>query len=259
MQDWGAAAPARAPGVLLVHGYAQSHRCWLHQLASPLAREFHLVSYDLRGHGDSDKPLQPEYYREAKRWADELRAVIEACGLERPVVMVWSYSGRVILDFLSVYGEQALSGVIMVSATSSLAAQLRGPASPLLEQMSDTDPLRRLEATREMLMASVARPLPPEEFDYMLAYNERVPAAVRANLRGRPAPYESVLHGLTLPTLLVHGELDPINLPAMSAYTASCVRNARLLLYPGCAHMPFWEAPQRFNADVSAFLRGIGG
>lgn len=141
VQDWGQAMPAASAAslrrsVVMLHGYAQSHCCWLHQLTSSLAREFHLVSYDLRGHGDSDKPLQPEYYKEARRWADELRAVIEDRALHKPILMAWSYAGRVVLDYLSVHGQEALGGLIMVSASSSVEPHLMGSVAPLLEEMS---------------------------------------------------------------------------------------------------------------------------
>jgi pimeloyl-ACP methyl ester carboxylesterase len=262
-QDWrdgqvrrDAGKPARR-SLLLIHGYSQSHRCWLRQLNGPLAREFDLVSYDLRGHGDSDKPMQARYYRETPRWADEVRSVIETLALERPVIVAWSYAGRVILDYLSVYGTQALGGLVMVSAASTAGPQVTGPAGVLLDRMGDRDPAVASEATRAFLAACVAQPLPAEEFQYMLAYNEQVPPPIRGFLRGRPANYGELLSSLALPTLTICGELDAVNLPAMTRYTASLVPGVRSLWYEGIGHMPFWEAPQRFDADLAQFVRSL--
>ena len=262
-QDWRPsrdgrpAESARRRSLLLIHGYSQSHRCWLQQVSGPLAQQFDLVSYDLRGHGDSDKPLQPQYYRETVRWADEVRAVIEQMQLERPIVVAWSYAGRVILDYLSVFGEQALGGLVMVSAASTAGPEVTGPASVLLDRMGDADPARARAATQAFVAACVARPLPPQQFDYILAFNQQAPPQVRKHLRGRPAHYARLLRSLTLPTLVICGELDAVNLPAMSAYTASHVPGARTLWYPGVAHMPFWEVPERFDADVAQFVRSL--
>ena len=47
------------PPVLLLHGYPQTHVEW-HKIASALAAEFTVVAPDLRGYGDSDKPLAAE-------------------------------------------------------------------------------------------------------------------------------------------------------------------------------------------------------
>ena len=60
-----------------------------------------MVTYDLRGHGNSDKPLEPERYRDSKAWGDEVQAVMDATGLKRPVLVGWSYGGRVMADYLT--------------------------------------------------------------------------------------------------------------------------------------------------------------
>jgi pimeloyl-ACP methyl ester carboxylesterase len=57
-QDWG---NPNGPEILFIHGFSQSHRSWIKQVtSSELAKKFHMVTYDLRGHGNSDKPLEPE-------------------------------------------------------------------------------------------------------------------------------------------------------------------------------------------------------
>lgn len=260
MQDWRSPATAKGRGLLLLHGYSQSHRAWLRQLASPLAREFPLVTYDMRGHGDSDKPLQPpQIYQESRRWADEVRALIEASGLDHPVLVAWSYAGRVALDYLSVHGSAALGGLIMASASSSVDRQLLGSAGAFLMGMADPDPLRRHEATVGLLKACFPScPPSAQELDYMLEYNERVPPEVRLHMRGRPAQYEAVMRSLQLPTLVLHGDRDPVSVFAMAEYTAGCIPGARLVKYEGAGHMPFWEDPERFNADVAGFVRSLG-
>src|SRR5258707_13952937 len=52
-QEWGNPA---GPEILFIHGFSQSHMSWMRQADSHLAKEFRIVSYDLRGHGHSGKP-----------------------------------------------------------------------------------------------------------------------------------------------------------------------------------------------------------
>jgi non-heme chloroperoxidase len=59
-QDWG---NPTGPEILFIHGFSQSHMSWMRQVDSDLTKEFHIVTYDLRGHGNSDKPLDPGAYR----------------------------------------------------------------------------------------------------------------------------------------------------------------------------------------------------
>ncbi len=257
VQDWAQDGKPHKADVLLLHGFSQSHGAWLRQVTSPLASEYRLVTYDLRGHGDSDKPAAAHFYREAERWAGEVKAVIEQTGLRRPVVVAWSYAGRVALDYLSVFGDSGISALVMVDAMSKSDPKLMGPAGALLREMTSGDPAVALEGTKALLRTSVANPLPPEEFEYMLRYNQSVPPTIRANLAGRPAEYDDVLHALSVPTLVMQGMLDPVTTGAMGAYTAQHVRGAELVCYDDLAHMPFWEAPQRFNADLERFLRRV--
>jgi pimeloyl-ACP methyl ester carboxylesterase len=255
VQDWAADDAPRGADILLLHGFSQAHGAWLHQVSSPLTGEFRLATYDLRGHGGSDQPREPHFYRSGEAWAGELKAVIEELGLRRPVLVGWSYSGRVVLDYLNAFGDAALGGLIMVNATSKTDPAMMGPAVGLLRQMTSTDPATAEEGTRQLLRACVAKPLADEEFDYMLRYNQQVPAAIRANLAGRTADYEAALRAVRVPTLVVQGSLDRITAPVMSAYTAAQVRGAQLIVYEGLAHMPFWESAQRFNDDVAQFVR----
>jgi pimeloyl-ACP methyl ester carboxylesterase len=94
-QEWG---NPDGPAVLFIHGFSQCHLSWSRQYGSGLARSFRIITYDLRGHGGSDKPLDGVFYRDHKRWADELDAVMKAAKLETPVLVGWSYGGRIIAE-----------------------------------------------------------------------------------------------------------------------------------------------------------------
>jgi pimeloyl-ACP methyl ester carboxylesterase len=100
--------------------------------------------------------------------------------------------------------------------------------------------------------------LAADEEEMMLEYNLKVPPTVRLAMIGRPAPYGDVLRSVRQPVLVIHGSEDLIDLPAMSLYTSSMCPHARTIVYDGVGHTPFWEAPARFNADLDAYLEGLG-
>ncbi|WP_163579551.1 alpha/beta fold hydrolase, partial [Klebsiella pneumoniae] len=77
-----------------------------------------IITFDLRGHGLSDKPAAREAYQPAKVWADDVKAVIEATGVERPVLVGWSYAGRVMADYLLVHGGARVAGLNFVNAVT---------------------------------------------------------------------------------------------------------------------------------------------
>lgn len=60
------AAGAGEP-VLLLHGYPETHACW-HRIAPELAKRYRVVCADLRGYGDSSKPVGlPDHSNYSKR------------------------------------------------------------------------------------------------------------------------------------------------------------------------------------------------
>ena len=254
IQDWRVRDIEPEAEILFIHGFSQSQQSFLKQTASPLANRFRMVTYDLRGHGKSAKPLEAHYYRESQRWADEVRAVIEKAHLKQPVVVAWSYGGRVALDYLTVYGDQGIQGLVMVNATATMSPDVVGTAVGALKQMTSADEQVALEGTRVLLKECVARPLAPDELEFMLTYNLQVPAQIRNHLAGRPANYEATLKALKVPVLIIHGRQDRVNTPAMARYTAEHIRDAELKFYEEAAHMPFWESAERFNIDLAAFV-----
>lgn len=84
-----------------------------------------------------------------------------------------------------------------------------------------------------------------------------VPASTPVLLRGldwlRDADLRSLLPKLTLPTLVLHGECDPLMPLAAGECLATTLPNARLEVYAGCAHAPFVSDPARFVARLAEF------
>lgn len=255
VRDWG--GQPDAPAILFLHGFAQSQACWRHQVGSRLRRNFRLVTYDNRGHGRSDKPTASSYYRDPKRWADELRSIIEALALRRPLLVAWSYAGRIALDYLAVNGNSGISGLVMVDATSSVAPDCLGPALPLLAEMGHDDPERAEGAMLAFLGQCTHAPLPAAELHFLLTESRLTPREVRRALSSRPADYGEVLAGLDIPLLAINGAEDRVTLPAMAEYTAGRAPCGTALIYPEIGHMPFWEAPDRFNRDLAAFCADL--
>jgi pimeloyl-ACP methyl ester carboxylesterase len=63
------------------------------------------------------------------------------------------------------------------------------------------------------------------------------------------------LDHIQVPTLVVHGELDPRVAPQNGRFLAEHITGARLLLYPNTGHLVIIERAEEFNRDVLAFLQ----
>jgi pimeloyl-ACP methyl ester carboxylesterase len=123
-------------------------------------------------------------------------------------------------------------------------------------EMTADDLTANIRATRKFVHACFgARPL-GDEMDMTFAYTMLVPAQVRAAVMDRSRNEGDMLPELRVPVLVTHGAMDRIILPAAGAYTASAVPGARLSVYEGVGHSPFFEDAPRFNRELAEFVRG---
>ena len=245
--------PADGAPVVFIHGFSQSGLCWSRQTSSPALAGCRLVTYDFRGHGASDRPTDPAAYQSAEGWAGELDAVIRGWGLERPVLVGWSYAGRIIGDYLAIHGAAGIGGIVFVDAVTANERRFYGTCNRLMRLMCSTDVEENIAATRTFLRRCFAAPIPQPLFEQLLAVNMMVPPEVRSALFGRTADYEALLKGLDVPVLVAQGALDEVVAPAMAEHIAATIPGARLDLYAGVGHAPFIEAADRFNATLATF------
>ncbi|MFG1301739.1 alpha/beta hydrolase [Xanthobacter sp. V3C-3] len=245
--------------ILFIHGFSQSGLCWTRQTTSPALAGCRMVTYDFRGHGASDKPADPARYKDPALWAGEVDAVIRGFGLERPILVGWSYAGRIIGDYLAAFGTGAIGGIVFVDAATANERRFYGSCNRLMRQMCSPDLRENVRATRAFLGQCFAAPLPQPLFDLLFGVNMVVPVEVRAALFDRSSDYEAVLRAVDVPTLVVHGARDVVVAPAMARHIAELVPGARLDLYEDAGHAPFLEAPERFNATLAAFAAEVAG
>ncbi len=249
-----AVGPKDAPAIVFIHGFSQCHLAWRRQFSDPaLTGRFRLVAYDLRGHGLSDKPEDRARYRDDRIWADDLHAVMEAAGARRPVLVAWSYAGRVVSDYVKAFGQDGFAGVNYVAAVTKSDKRFWGPALRHTADMLSDDFLTTIRASRKFVRACFAvRPV-GDELDVTLAYTMMATPKSRALTVDRTRNEGDVLPQLRVPVLVTHGSLDRIILPPAGEHTASAAPGARLSVYGGIGHSPFFEDPQRFNRELTEF------
>jgi pimeloyl-ACP methyl ester carboxylesterase len=66
---------------------------------------------------------------------------------------------------------------------------------------------------------------------------------------------DETLQALKLPVLVTQGAADRLVLPVAAKHTAATIPGAKLSVYDGVGHAPFWEDTARFNAELAAFVR----
>jgi pimeloyl-ACP methyl ester carboxylesterase len=259
VREWG---KADGPPILFIHGWSQNHLCWGKQYESALRDEFRLVAYDLRGHGMSEAPLGPGHYTDAKLWADDLAAIIGQLGLERPVLVGWSYGAFVICDYVRTYGQDRIAAVNFVEGAVKLGeaafGTLIGPGflDHFVDLTADDLPTN-IRGTRAFLRACTAEPLAADDFETALCWNMVVAPRIRASLAARQIDGDDVLRTLMVPLLVTQGRADTVVLPAMAEHILAVCPAAEASWYEGAGHLPHLQEPERFNRELAALTRRV--
>ncbi|MGH3753857.1 MAG: SDR family oxidoreductase [Pseudonocardiaceae bacterium] len=132
---------AAAPTVVCVHGYPDDHTVWAGVVAG-LTPRYHVVSYDVRGAGESGKPRNREAYR-LDQLAQDLATVIDAVSPDRPVHLL-AHDWGAIQAWHAVTGEwlrgrvasyTSISGPCLDHAGHWFRARLRRPTPRALREL----------------------------------------------------------------------------------------------------------------------------
>ena len=245
----------QGPEILFIHGFSQCARCWKELFASDdLARRFRLAAFDVRGHGASDKPLAREHYADDRIFAEDIRAVMQALGLKRPVLVAWSYAGRLVSDYVTAFGTEAISGINYVGARTNNDPVFSGPGTSFIAAMIRDDAKAAAEATRSFVADCFAVAQPVALMEEVYDHNMAVPALVRSHHIRRPPSDGAILPTLDVPVLVTQGSEDRLVLRGLGELTARLVPGAELSLYEGIGHTPFVEDRPRFERELAAFV-----
>lgn len=241
--------------VVLVHGWTMSHRVW-DSLVAELAPSYRVILPDLRGHGDSDKPVG-DY--SPRRHARDLGVLLEHLDARDTTLLGWSFGGMVAMQAAASEADR-LAQVVLVDAAGPkyLAAPdfphgHDGAALPEWLRRERED----LAAWRRFCMES----MPVEPYDelftqWLWIQSMRTPSwAAAAMLESfAHADLRADLDAIGLPVLVVHGVRDAWCVPEAARYVAERVRDAKLVELPDCGHSPHWEDPEAFNRALHDFL-----
>ena len=98
--------------VVQIHGAGFGH--FNFAPATPeLSKQFKVIDFDMRGYGQSDRPLQ---HYDMEVWADDVAGLLDALGIDRAHVHGTSMGGMIAIVFAGKYPERTTSVVINCAA-----------------------------------------------------------------------------------------------------------------------------------------------
>jgi pimeloyl-ACP methyl ester carboxylesterase len=238
--------------VVFLHGTSDSWRSFENVLPE-LPDWMRAIAVTQRGHGDADRPATG--YR-TQDFADDVAALMDALGLEKAFIVGHSMGGSIAQRFAIDHPARML-GLVLIGARASWhrhpGVLALGEAVATLSDPVDPD------FVREFQLSTLARPISPAYLETVVAESLKLPARVwRAAFAECvfQADHTAELGSIATPTLLMCGGQDDFARDEQDTLVAA-IPGASLLVYPDAGHALHWEEPQRFAADLAAFIGGI--
>lgn len=112
---------------------------------------------------------------------------------------------------------------------------------------------------REIQGSALEQPVPEKFFETLVQEALKVPARVWiASFQGLlEDDLSRELDKIKSPTLIVWGDRDAILSRSDQEMLAAAIEDSRLIVYGGAGHSPHWEDPERFAADLAAFMEDL--
>jgi non-heme chloroperoxidase len=248
------------PAVVLLHGGCMSHRVWESQVCTLLEAGFRVVTPDLRGHGNSDKPVSPYT---AEMYATDIAALVDALDIDEFTLVGWSLGATVVATFTETYSDR-LNRLVLVSSNifDSIAPTSSHEDTDDLpiEQMLMNQRRNRSRGMERFVSGMFGSDADEWTVQWLWSIGMQTPMRVAIKTLEIYVDPESdtlrrALADLDIPIAIFHGAHDRSAMLADAESIATEVlADGTFVPFEDSGHIPFIEEPTRFNDELVAFL-----
>lgn len=238
--------PPQENPLILLHGFTDSCRSYS-RLLDALPPNLDAIAVSLRGHGGSDRPDGP--YTIAAM-AGDVASLLDRLGIERALIAGHCMGGFVAQRFALDHANRA-TGLVLINTAATLAGH---PAvAELMAGLGGdiVDPL----FVREFQEGTIAKPVPDEFMDLIVAESLRLPAWAWHRVLGDICKenLSAELPRIQVPVQLIWGDLDQMFTLSHQRALLAGLGQAALTVLPGLGHSPHWEDPAAAAALIAQF------
>lgn len=244
------AGPADGPAIVLVHGWKGSHRTW-DRLVPHLADDFRVVSYDLRGMGESDKPRSGYDF---DTMADDLGAVLDGLAVEDATVVGASMGCSVTLQYMSRHGRR-VRRVVLNNGPVMLARKTDFPWAMPPEQLAGhiTAVEQRWPVAEWEGLEAAGTDLPTRVWAYGIAVQTPLDVALAVVREQEKLDHREAVRTLAVPVLAAYSTRDPYYPPELAQWIADTAKDGSVRLFHASGHATAHEEPAEFARAIREF------
>jgi pimeloyl-ACP methyl ester carboxylesterase len=235
--------------VVFLHGYSGTVDSWRPQVEA-LSREYRFITYDARGHGDSESPISPDDYS-ADVVVEDLRQLLGTLDIEKAVIGGLSMGGYESLRFYLAHPDMVAALILTDTGPGYRNPARREQWNKLQEERATLLETQGIEAFAATAPSYTRR-------ERVLRLN---PVGLANMGRKVVAQHDSLviesLDKIAVPTLVLVGENDTPFLAA-SEYMTKVIPDARRVVISDAGHSANIDNTEAFNRTVLDFLAGLG-
>lgn len=238
-------AHGEGPAILLSHGFSATSQMWRGQIAA-LSSHNRLITWDMRGHGQSDYPEDPSAYSEDETVAD-MAALLDEVGVRSAIIGGLSLGGYMSLAFHLKHPERVKA--LLIIDTGPGYRKDEGRAGWNANALKTATRFES-EGLGQLKAASAERAVATHRNAIGLA------KAARGMLTQRDARVINSLPAIRVPSLVVVGDKDTPFLAAAD-YMAAKIPNATKVVIAGAGHASNIDQPAAFNEALEKFIADV--
>ncbi|MDO8614848.1 MAG: alpha/beta hydrolase [Dehalococcoidia bacterium] len=240
-------AAGDGPAVFLSHGYSATGRMWRPQQKALAEAGYRIITWDMRGHGQTDSPDDPGQYSEALTIADML-GLLDLLTVDRAVVGGLSLGGFMSLAFYRAHPQRVRALVLCDTGPGYRNPEARAGWNRAAE--------RRARDLEERGLAALGGGTEVRATGRYHRSAQGLAHAARGMLAQFDARVIDSLPDVKAPTLIIVGEKDePFR--GASDYMAAKIAGARLEVIPDAGHAANLDQPEAFNRVLLSFLGSL--
>jgi pimeloyl-ACP methyl ester carboxylesterase len=238
------------PAVVLIHGHPFGRSLWAPQLGA-LSHGYRVITPDLRGYGAS--PVTPGTVPMSQLAAD-VAFLLDRLGVSRAAVAGLSMGGLVAME-LAIADPARWWALGLVATTAAPVTGAERADRLARAEQAERDGIRPLaeDMAARLFGPDVDPAVAGRVMIMMLATDPRGAAAALRGRAERP-DYRPLLRELDLPAFVSTGDHDVFSTAAITDELTGCLRRPHRVTLAGAGHLPNLEFPDRFNAELLAFL-----
>jgi 3-oxoadipate enol-lactonase len=246
--------PESAPAVVLGHALGANSHIWGYQLPL-LTAKFRVLVYDLPGHGESDPPIGSDSFDD---FANDLAALLDHARISRIALVGLSIGGMIAQHFALLHPDR-LRALVLCSTGCQTNEAGKKVFEDRIAQVNEGGIETQVEGSIGRWFTPQFTNAAPATIEWVKwMYRNTSPAGFTNGCRAiQKLDTVDRLSRITVPTLLVPGELDPAFPESISRTMQSRIKDAQLEVLTAAAHIGNVERPHQFNEILFKFLAEV--